>query len=731
MTPPRSRALASAILLSLLVTAGVYAVPASAASSPAAPNTSCTSQTNPFSVTNAMWGTAGSPVSAYPGNQNVPFTVTMLFSGPCTSPQASFTLSLAQASNPTPFTGPNGISQPKDVSLNISPNTIVTETFYLDVNQNAATGLTYYIPMIIQYANNTLTNMVTQITTAPIALYGQVQLSFGAGTTQLLAGAVNDVEISISNTGTSVSGPVSATATAPSGVTLLNQLATTTTIDPGSTVFQALQLFVPTSLSGTAFTLTFTGKYLDAYSNSQTFSQSLGFLVSTPTVQAGSSFVVEGASWGSAASTTSPLPGNQDTPLVVSLQYLGATPVTSLQGIVQLPAGMTDLNGHSTAVAYSSASTNQYGAVQLTFYLNLSGNLRPGSYNMSLGLTWMTSQSLGLSQTAVISPPPISQLQSQFQVEGSTWGTITTAPAPTPGTTNEPLVVTMQYIGTPSVTSLKGTLTLPNGVTDLNGHQTATAFAATAAPNQVIALTFNLDVGSTVKPGSYNYTLDLLWTTSVPLTVGQSSSISPPPIAATTTASFPLSVTQQNSTVVAGSQTSAEFQLTNAGTSPIYSPTFSLTVASPLVLAAIGTPVPIAELDVGKTTTFVAHVTSGPSAAAGIYSGTLTVAFTDSNGATHSQSFPVGFTLQGTVVLDTPEHRRHPDDNRVHCYRLHPQRRERGGLLRLDNWPRGREHRDAGLPGGDRPEHAAPLQRDDTVRGTCEPQPYDDHRHCL
>jgi len=213
------------------------------------------------------------------------------------------------------------------------------------------------------------------------------------------------------------------------------------------------------------------------------------------------------------------------------------------------------------------------------------------------------------------------------------------------------LVVTLQNTGTISVTSLKGTLAMPAGITDLNGHQTATAYAANVSPNQVIALTFYLDVASTARPGSYNFTLDLSWTTSVSVTLAQSSTLSPPPVASPTTTSFPLSLTEQNTTVVAGSSTTTTFQVTNQGTASIYSPTFSLTVTSPLVLASIGAPVPTAQVDPGKTVSFQAHLTSGPSAAAGIYGGTLTVAFTDSNGASHSQSFPVSFPLQGTIIL--------------------------------------------------------------------------------
>src|SRR5579863_9733542 len=133
---------ASSLVLALLVAGlAVGALPLNAVS--AATIASCTPQTDPFSVTSANWGTPGSPISVYPGDQDVPLTVTLLFSGPCTSPQTTFYLGLTQGPTTIPFVGLNGVQEPKDVSLNIVPNTLVTETYYLDIDQNASTGVTY------------------------------------------------------------------------------------------------------------------------------------------------------------------------------------------------------------------------------------------------------------------------------------------------------------------------------------------------------------------------------------------------------------------------------------------------------------------------------------------------------------------------------------------------------------------------------------------------------------
>lgn len=644
-----SLAVLSLLLLEVLAFTGS---PASGAS-----GVLCTANTDPFTVTGATWGTAAAPQSAYPGDQNFPLTVSLLFSGPCFSPQTTFQLNL---SGVTVFTGPGGTAQPEVIaSSTIEPNTQVTETFYLNISPTAptsATGVNYDLPLSIMYSSNSTSDQITQAVTVPVSLRSPVALSFTSTVSHLVAGENNNVTFTVSNTGTGDASEVALSVAAPTSVTVLNQIPTVQSLDAGTNSSATVDLFVPSSLSGDAVALSFTAKYLDAYENSQTFTQNVEFIVGNA-VSTSSSFATVSALWGSGA--TSPLPGTQDASLVVTLQYLGLAPVTSLQGTVQLPAGVTNLNGQGTATAVSAATTDQYGAVQLTFYVDIGSGVRPGSYNYTLSLTWMTSVSSGMTQTAVLTPPPIAQLQSSFQVEGTTWekalnstsSAATSVISPEPGSSDIPLVVSLQYLGSPSVTSIEGTLSLPSGFSDLNGHPTATAFAASASSGQVVSLTFDLDLASTVKPGSYNFTLGLSWTTSNSVPLTQTTVISPAPVVSATTNSFPISITEANSTVTAGSTTAASFVLTNDGSATIFSPTFSITIGSPLVLASIGSTIPASQLNPGANETFTAQVTSGPSASAGIYSGSLEVDFSDSSGTSHSENFPLSFTLEGTVIL--------------------------------------------------------------------------------
>src|SRR5271155_343310 len=205
------------LFLLLLEVLAFTGAPASAASA-----VSCTANTDPFAVTAATWGTATDPQSAYPGDQNFPLTVSLLFSGPCFSPQTTFQLNLSAV---TVFTGPDGTTQPEVIApSNIEPNTLVTETFYLNISPTAptsATGVSYDIPMSITYTSNSTSDQITQAVTVPVSLRSPVALSFTSTMSHLVAGEDNNVTFTVSNTGTGDASDVTLSVSAPTSVTVL------------------------------------------------------------------------------------------------------------------------------------------------------------------------------------------------------------------------------------------------------------------------------------------------------------------------------------------------------------------------------------------------------------------------------------------------------------------------------------------------------------------------------
>ena len=478
-------------------------------------STPCYPGTSPFTITGAAWGTSGAPVSAGPGSEDVPLTVTLLYEGGCSLTAASFELSLSY-----PFVGADGASNLVVYEVNLASDATISETYYVSVSSSAGLA-TYSVPLLIGFSTSAYTGL-SQTLEVSVLLKGTVDLAFTSNVPYLYAGTVNEVTISVSNKGSGNASLIAPQATASGQMSILNQLSQIAELSPGSTVNQTLRVFIPSSLLGSAASITLSASYYDAYSVSRTATQTLGFYV---TSAATTSFQVTGASWG--ASDPTPQPGDSNVPLVLTLQYLGTSTVTSLQGTLSLPAGFTSQDGGPTSTSYSEAISPDQ-SVQLTFYLNSASSESAGSYTFPLLLTWSTASASGLTQSLTALPPAVGQ----------------------------------------------------------------------------------------------------------------------PPA----TAAYLLSVTQVNNSVIDGVLSTISFDVTNAGTRTINSPTFQLSASSPLVVIS-NSPSPKSSLGPGQTETFTAVVSASPSATPGVYGGTLSVGFTDQGGSQHTQSFAAGFVLTGVVQL--------------------------------------------------------------------------------
>ncbi len=508
-------ALFAILLLLSIVPLGIMVNTAgSAASATTSNSTSCDPGLNVFKITGTAWGTSSAPLSPGPGSQNVPLTVTLLYQGACGLTAASFELVLSN-----PLVGANGGNEPTTYEVNLASGAVISETYYVDVMSTASLK-TYTLPLYILYDNSNYS--LSQTLKVSALLKGTVGLAFAANVPYLIAGTVNEVNVSVSNTGSGNASLVSLQATASGEMSILSQLPEIAELSPGSTVNQTLRVYVPSSLLASAVSITLSASYDDAYSVSRTATQTLGFYV---TSAAASLFQVTGASWGSSDPT--PQPGDSDVPLVLTLQYLGTSTVTSLQGTLSLPAGFTNQDGGSASASYSEAISSDQ-SIQLTFYLNLASSEPAGSYTFPLLLTWSTASASGLTQSLAASPPAVGQ----------------------------------------------------------------------------------------------------------------------PP----TTAVYVLSVSQVNNSVVDGVLSAVSFDVTNAGTRAISSLTFQLSASSPLVVMS-NSPSPKSSLEPGQTETLTAVVSASSSATPGFYEGTLSIGFADPSGTQHTQSFSAGFVLTGVVTF--------------------------------------------------------------------------------
>ncbi len=110
---------------------------------------------------------------------------------------------------------------------------------------------------------------------------------------------------------------------------------------------------------------------------------------------------------------------------------------------------------------------------------------------------------------------PLAAMASQtFLIIGSSWGTNANPAEAAPGSQNVPLVITLEYYGPSTATSVKGSLALSPGFLDTTGASTALAFATNQPANTIFQLTFNLNIASTLATASYTFPLTLNWNTT-------------------------------------------------------------------------------------------------------------------------------------------------------------------------------------------------------------------------
>jgi hypothetical protein len=249
------------------------------------------------------------------------------------------------------------------------------------------------------------------------------------------------------------------------------------------------------------------------------------------------------------------------------------------------------------------------------------------SYYNAYGASVSASQTVGFHTASA--PTPILQFTASSSLL-------------IPGQVNTVLVQIVN-LGPGGVTRLDTTITASSGYSVLNQiplisvlnagspvNETIRVFAPTSTAGSALTLTF-----------SYSYIDPYGTSTSGSQILGfytaSTSSVS---------TSGTLSISASTKSLVAGEQSTVSFTITNTGHQAVHSPTFSLTVPSPLVVSSSSSLSLSNETIVpGESVQYNATISSPSSSTGGSYSGSLTVTYTDQSGNTFSQSTPVTFNL--------------------------------------------------------------------------------------
>ncbi len=295
-------------------------------------STTCIPSSNPFSIQYASWQ---SQIPASPGETNLPLTVSMVYAGGCQVNYASFQLNLPHA-----FTSSSGSSTVIDYIVNLAPYAQFQLTYTVNIAQNASLGI-YQIPMTVTYNTQNFTGY-TQSLQFSIQLLGYVAISAMPSTNTLLPGEVNNVILTLQNTGSGNATQLAMSLSQPvQGVAVLTQFPRISSLPTDSNTSFSMQVFVSNTLSQQAINIPLTITYFNPYGTQQTSQLLLSFYVQQSSQL---NFI-------SVSTLTPSLTIGQKSLLKIQINNTGSSPLISPVFSLSLPSGFAVIENSS----YSSS----------------------------------------------------------------------------------------------------------------------------------------------------------------------------------------------------------------------------------------------------------------------------------------------------------------------------------------------------------------------------------------
>jgi hypothetical protein len=238
--------------------------------------TQVSAQSQGFEVINAQWGTTSNPLSAAPGDHNVPLTVTLEYVFPNTGESAQGFLEL-----PSGFSLYNGSTTAFASTTGTMPTGSTFELTFQDlyISSDAALG-SYVMPVNMTWTAAGYSYVLNETVDLTVYLEGRPQLYFHLDTPSLTPAEVNYVPVVVSNNGSGTASNIFVTASSQQAG-ILNSLSEITSLPAGSMTSPTLEVYVPIASAGDVVSITVSASYTDPYGNNRTTTESLATFVST------------------------------------------------------------------------------------------------------------------------------------------------------------------------------------------------------------------------------------------------------------------------------------------------------------------------------------------------------------------------------------------------------------------------------------------------------------------
>lgn len=445
-----------------------------------------------FKIVGVTWGNSSHLVSAGPGQQDVPLTVTFQsFGNSCSLEDVQGTLQLYGG-----VTNFNGSSISQYYMQSISPYQMFSMVFNLNIAQNVSASpnktITYPLYLSWNYTNETSRN--TQEFSLSVPMEGSSQLLFGVNNHGLVSGEQNNVTLQVTNVGSGYAYYISPSIYSTS-LSLTNQPVPIASLAPGETKDIILDMYVSPSLAGQPVQLTLNTHYIGPYKYNTTSSTTLNLYAlpisqSAISISASSQDIIA----GNLDNLDIIISNNGDAPISnLSIQLTPSSPLTLIgsDGFYVFPALYPGKNTTIPIQVYVGSSTSTVASIDTAITYSLYGQAQSSSRSLS----FLTPGYINLTTLSTSLIPAVPNAGSIFS-----------------------LTSTINNVGASAASAATVTPHLPHGISVVGENST---FIGSLPPSTPTAFTLSFMVAPDAIPGTYEIPVTLTYSNNLNQRVNQ------------------------------------------------------------------------------------------------------------------------------------------------------------------------------------------------------------------
>ena len=435
-----------------------------------------------FYVTGVSWSSNSSRnFAAGPGENDLPLQVRLYNPNNC-----ELVGVLAKVPLTSQFTTINGSSTAYDYIGNVQPYSFFSAVLYLDIPNSTAVGPTdgYYEPLDLYWNYTNSSDSYYYSTTFYVPVRGSTGFTVNATNHGLVAGSVNNLTISIHNTGSGYAYDIKPSIASSSSLNPVGQANEIQSLAPNATAYSTIPIYVSPSAAGQAVSASLSIPYSDAYGNNQTFQSVLDLYGVSQASQISVVSPQEDVEIGIPQNTTIRVSNTGDTPITnVTVQLTPESPLTIIgsDGYFSFPYIPAHSNASMPVNLYVTSSTGTVATMSMLINYVLDGQAESSTRS----LTFLTPGDINITETSTTLLPTEPVPGGIFSLTG-----------------------TLLNSGTASASALSILASSVKGISVLGANST---FIGTVGVDSPTSFTVSFEASPALKAGRYIIPLNITY----------------------------------------------------------------------------------------------------------------------------------------------------------------------------------------------------------------------------